>query len=210
MLPPDPHPIVEELKLLSSTSCSRRLNVRRRSSSLQFPDARLPKGRRHRELCSSFLASLAGSRRAEQQAAPIVAASSSVLGARPVGAAPRASSSLLSLGEALPPPDPHPIVGTLKGSSSTGCPRRFTFLEGTHRQFSRLALAGRPGELPLPPSSSLAALEGSSEAAVLVRHRGVLSSRPKGRPRELALPLSQAASSKARHLWNSPLPASRC
>ena len=61
LLPLQPHPIVEPLKGFSSTGCSRGLNVRLRSSSLQF--SRLALAGRPREPCSSSLASLARSRR---------------------------------------------------------------------------------------------------------------------------------------------------
>ena len=104
----------------------------------------------------------------------------------------------LSLGEALPPPDPHPIVERAKAlSPPLVVVAGLTFLEGTPRQFSPLALAGRRGELPRQPSSSLAGSRRQPAwPAVVVRRHGVVPSRPKGRTGQLVPPLSSGVGSK--------------
>ena len=137
--PPDPHPIVGRKRPPPLVVLAGLTFVDPSSSSV--PGCSPPlKGRRHRELPPPRSSSLAGSRWAVQQAEPIVAASSSVLSARPFRAAERASSSLLSLGEALPPPDPHPIGQPAEaGFPPLVVLAGFTFVAGTPRQFSRLA-----------------------------------------------------------------------
>ena len=79
----------------------------------------------------------------------------------------------------MPLPDPLPIVAA-KAAPPLLVLAGFTFVAGTHRQFSLLALAGRKGELPLQPASSLAGSRWSDRQAgpLLVRHRVVLWARP--------------------------------
>ena len=77
--------------------------------------------RRHREPSLSSLAKLGTSRWADGQARPILGRHRQFSCLGPKGPAKRASSSSLSLGGALPLPDPPPIV--VASSSSTVCSR---------------------------------------------------------------------------------------
>ena len=204
---PHPIPIVRPLKGSSSTGGSRGLNVRPRSSSCSSPAS--PRKRGGRESFAlpllPLLPALVG-RRAKALLLSFVIAAFPRLAPR----GGRGSLLFLSLNRGKRCFPRTPIQSSqAEACSSTGGSRRFTFLEGTHRQFSRLALTGRPGELPLPPSSSLAALVGRIQQAGSCSRssslRSLVSPLP-GRTRELALPLSQRRRSKLRHLWNSPLP----
>ena len=191
---PRPHPIVGRLKPSSSTSGSRGLYVRLRSSSLQFSDARLLGARGGgTESFAPRLLPLLPALGGSAASSAVVAASSSLLLSRPYRAARRASSSSAQLGEALLPPDPHPIGQPPKG----GFPplvvvAGFTFLGDTHRQFSGLAPAGRPRELPLRSPSSLAGSRWAARKRAYSRSSSRRSpgSPLTGRPRELVPPLS--------------------
>ena len=144
---------------VSSTGCSRRRNVpRRRQAAVLGCSPPEYLGRRHRELCLSSSSSLAGSRRqGSKLPCNRFVIVSSLTSPRKRGG-PESFLFLAPLEGALLPPDLPPIVGTLKGPSSTGGSRR---LNVPRRHSSsvlppRLGKPRRPGELPLRSASSRA------------------------------------------------------
>ena len=152
LLPPHPHPIVRAVNRPSSTGCSRRLNVRRRSSSLQFPDARLP-GYPGEAAPGALLLVSSLSCRLSLGGAASCSYSRFVIAAFSRLALKGGRESLLFLaqpGEALLPPDPHPIVGPASGSSSTGCSRPLY----VRRRHSSSVLVARPCRAATRASSS--------------------------------------------------------
>ena len=144
---------------------------------LAFPQA----GRRHRELCSSFLASLAGSRWSAP-VAPLLATSSSVLPSRPLGG----RESFLFLrshwGKRCFPQTPIQSSSRQSRLSSTGGCRRLN----VRRHHSSSVLWPRLLKEAVQRASSSGtflscrlSLAGSSKLdPVLVRRRGVLPARP--------------------------------
>ena len=93
---------------------------------------------------------------------------------------------LLSEGEGFASPfNPHPIVGTLKGSSSTGGSRCLNVrLRSSSSVLSARLLWRRPRELPLPLLPLLAPLVGRAgkPALLSLRHRQFPGLAPRGGP----------------------------
>ena len=110
----------------------------------------------------------------------------------------------LSTGEASPPQTP-PNRRTLKGSPPLVVVGGFPFGKDAPRQFPRLALTGRPRELPRPSLPLLPPLEGSPGQGPFCNRSSSLHllARPKGRPGELPPPLSTGE-----ELCSSPDPSS--
>ena len=129
-----------------------------------------------------------------------------VLRPRPCRAARRACSSSLSLGEAMLPPDPHPIVGGLKPSSSTICSRRLKPALGQSVTTLKCCSLQRNRRHHQQQSCWSILLQGASSPPWALQAQGassfnaiVLTTRGRSRPREHRPP-----SNRRRHPVQAP------